>query len=63
MPDTGPMHLAAALDLPLIQIFINSNEQWYGYSGRNRLIVKGESDLKQIGQFIETHLDFIPTLN
>jgi ADP-heptose:LPS heptosyltransferase len=63
MPDTGPMHLAAALNIPLVQIFINSNDIWYGYTGQNRLIVRGEPDMKQVGRFVEDHIKSISILH
>jgi len=35
--DGGPMHLAAALDVPLVGIFVNSNPNyWFLYSGKPR---------------------------
>lgn len=34
--DTGPMHLAAALDLPTLTIFVDSNIQQYGYNDGER---------------------------
>ncbi len=34
--DTGPMHLAAALDIPTLTIFVNSNLRQYGYHDGQR---------------------------
>jgi heptosyltransferase-3 len=38
-PDTGPMHLIAALGIPMIQVFVDSNITWYGYEGAGKYIV------------------------
>jgi ADP-heptose:LPS heptosyltransferase len=39
MPDTGPMHLVAALDIPLVQVFVHSNVKQYGYTGDKYFII------------------------
>jgi ADP-heptose:LPS heptosyltransferase len=52
MPDTGPMHLVAALDIPLIQIFVHSNVKQYGYHGANKYIVDKEIDADALKQFV-----------
>ena len=56
MPDTGPMHLVAALNIPLIQVFVDSNTKQYGYSGENKLIIdrilEKESATKFIKKFV-----------
>jgi len=40
MPDTGPLHLAAALNIPIIQLFTGSNSTWYAYQGENFFLVE-----------------------
>ena len=55
MPDTGPMHLAAALNIPLIQVFIESNKKWYGYQGDNQIILSEKDDVKIVRDFIVKH--------
>ena len=55
MPDTGPMHLAAALNIPLIQVFIESNKKWYGYKADNQIILSEKDDVKIVRDFIVKH--------
>jgi ADP-heptose:LPS heptosyltransferase len=40
--DSGPMHIADALGVPVVAVFEVGNPQWYGPSGRRSVIVKGE---------------------
>ncbi len=43
--DTGPMHIAAALDRPIVGIFVSSNFHVYGPRGRNsRIVISKEND-------------------
>jgi ADP-heptose:LPS heptosyltransferase len=56
MPDTGPMHLAAATDIPLIQVFIDSNIVWYGYKGKNQFILRENDDFQTMAKFIKKHI-------
>jgi heptosyltransferase-2 len=40
--DSGPMHLADALGVPVVAIFECGNPQWYGPSGPRAVVVSGE---------------------
>ncbi len=60
MPDTGPMHMVAALDIPLIQVFVNSNVKQYGYRGPNKYIIDKEIDADLLKQFVRKQLDSAP---
>jgi len=53
MPDTGPMHLVAALDIPLIQVFVDSNTKQYAYSGEKKLIVDRKLEKDSVIKFIK----------
>jgi len=57
MPDTGPMHLVAALNIPLIQVFVDSNVKQYGYHGSNKYIIDKEIDTDSLTQFVRKQLD------
>jgi heptosyltransferase-3 len=46
--DSGPMHLADALGIPLIAVFERGNPQWFGPSGKNARVVAGENAGKGI---------------
>jgi len=59
MPDTGPMHLVAALGIPLIQVFVNSSILQYGYMRGNRFIVDKKINGDILIQFITQHVDQI----
>ncbi len=40
--DTGPMHMAVALNVPTIEVFFKDNQQRYGYQHlNNHLVIKG----------------------
>ena len=52
MPDTGPMHLAAALGVPLIQVFVHSNHVQYAYAGENKLLFVDRIDTEKFRQFV-----------
>jgi len=39
MPDTGPMHLAVALGIPTVQVFVNSDPTWYAYKEQHNYVV------------------------
>ncbi|MCK4559356.1 MAG: glycosyltransferase family 9 protein [Calditrichia bacterium] len=60
MPDTGPMHMVAALDIPLIQVFVNSNVKQYGYRGPNKYIIDKEINADSLKQFVRKQLDSAP---
>jgi ADP-heptose:LPS heptosyltransferase len=60
MPDTGPMHMVAALGISLVQLFVNSNLKQYGYIGRNRFIIDKIVDENLFKQFISNQLDSAP---
>ena len=51
-PDTGPMHLAVALGIPVIQIFVNSNSTWYAYKSEKHFLAEDAIVKKQLLQFI-----------
>jgi heptosyltransferase-3 len=55
IPDTGPMHLAVALGLPVVQVFRESNTTWYGYTGENLLVLNGSDGIGKIAGFIEKY--------
>jgi ADP-heptose:LPS heptosyltransferase len=57
MPDTGPMHLVAALEIPLIQVFVNSNIKQYGYLGPNKYIIDKKIDTDSFRQFVKNQID------
>jgi ADP-heptose:LPS heptosyltransferase len=40
--DSGPMHLADALGVPVVAIFEVGNPQWFGPSGERSVVVPGE---------------------
>jgi ADP-heptose:LPS heptosyltransferase len=40
--DSGPMHIADALDVPLVAIFEIGNPQWFGPSGARATVIEGE---------------------
>lgn len=60
MPDTGPMHLVAALDIPLVQVFVDSNLKQYGYTGSNKFIIDKKLEADTFQQFIKEQLDMNP---
>jgi ADP-heptose:LPS heptosyltransferase len=41
--DSGPMHIADALGVPVVAIFEVGNPQWFGPSGARSRVVRGES--------------------
>jgi len=57
IPDTGPMHLVAALNIPLIQVFVDSNVKQYGYNGSNKYIIDKKLDSDSLKQVIRKQLD------
>ena len=57
--DSGPMHLADALGVPVVAIFESGNPQWYGPSGPKATVVKG----KQAGIGISTRPADLPPQN
>ena len=56
MPDTGPMHLVAALGLPLIQIFVHSNVEQYSYRGKDRYLIDKEIDEDSLRHFMKEQM-------
>jgi ADP-heptose:LPS heptosyltransferase len=40
--DSGPMHIADALGVPVVAIFEIGNPQWFGPSGSRSIVVRGE---------------------
>jgi ADP-heptose:LPS heptosyltransferase len=56
--DTGPMHLAAALGVPTLTVFVRSSMRQYGYrdGGRHRSLAwKGtEEDRRSLGRLLES---------
>jgi ADP-heptose:LPS heptosyltransferase len=40
--DSGPMHIADALGVPVVAIFEIGNPQWFGPSGPQSKVVRGE---------------------
>jgi heptosyltransferase-3 len=55
MPDTGPLHLAAALNIPLIQLFMGSNSTWYAYRGEDFLLIDKVLDIESMKTFIHKY--------
>jgi ADP-heptose:LPS heptosyltransferase len=56
MPDTGPMHLVAALSIALIQVFVNSDMTQYGYTGSDRYIINQDLHVESLLKFIQSHI-------
>jgi ADP-heptose:LPS heptosyltransferase len=56
MPDTGPMHLVAALEIPLVQIFVDSNINQYGYTGPDKFIINRTLDIDPFQKFIRKQI-------
>ncbi len=54
-PDTGPLHLAAALNIPLIQVFIGSNSTWYAYRGENFLLIDKTLNTELLKTFLNKY--------
>jgi heptosyltransferase-3 len=52
IPDTGPLHLAAALNIPLIQVFTGSNSTWYAYRGEDFLLIDKVPDAETLKAFL-----------
>lgn len=40
--DSGPMHIADALGVPVVALFEIGNPQWYGPSGSRAIVIKGD---------------------
>jgi heptosyltransferase-3 len=55
IPDTGPLHLAAALNIPLIQVFSGSNSTWYAYRGENFLLIDKVLDARTVQTFLRKY--------
>jgi heptosyltransferase-3 len=56
-PDTGPMHLVAALGIPVVQVFVNSNKIWYGYKGENKFLIERDINESELIKFIQRYTD------
>ena len=59
IPDTGPLHLAAALNIPLIQVFCGSNSTWYAYQGEDFLLIDKVADSETIQTFLHKYFPAI----
>jgi ADP-heptose:LPS heptosyltransferase len=57
IPDTGPTHLAVALGVPTVQIFVNSNPVWYAYRGKNLFLIDKKFIQEDFLHFVKNHLD------
>jgi len=60
MPDTGPMHLVAALGIPLVQVFVDSNIKQYGYHGPNKYIIYKKINADSLKKFVIKQLNSSP---
>ncbi len=56
IPDTGPMHLVAALGIALVQIFIHSDTNQYGYTGSNKYIIYKNLHVEPLLKFIQLNI-------
>lgn len=54
-PDTGPMHLIAALGIPMIQVFVDSNIIWYGYQGAGKYIINKYINESELAGFLKEY--------
>jgi ADP-heptose:LPS heptosyltransferase len=54
-PDTGPMHLIAALGIPMIQVFVDSNITWYGYRGTDKYIINKYINEGELVRFLKEY--------
>ena len=57
IPDTGPTHLAVALGIPTIQVFVNSDPVWYAYKGYNLFLINKNFIPDEFLHFVKNHLD------
>jgi len=57
IPDTGPMHLAIALGISTVQVFVNSDPVWYAYKGKNIFLINKNIKSNELSEFIKNHLD------
>jgi len=61
--DTGPAHLAAALGLPMLTIFVNSKKEQYGYhDGQSRFALTYDGSETQRAKIVETVRILIRTI-
>ncbi len=51
IPDTGPMHLAVALGIPTVQVFVNSDPTWYAYTGENNFVINKVINKKELKKY------------
>ncbi len=59
--DTGPMHLAVALGIPTVSIFIDSDVKKYGPQGDRHKVVTGDVGLEQVKVAVKEILE-VPQL-
>jgi heptosyltransferase III len=57
IPDTGPTHLAVALGIPTVQVFVNSDPVWYAYKGDNLFLINKKFKSDELLHFVKNHLD------
>ena len=57
IPDTGPTHLAVALGIPTVQVFVNSDPVWYAYTGDNLFLINKKFIMEDFLHFVKNHLD------
>ena len=51
------MHLAIALGIPTVQVFVNSDPVWYAYKGENMFLINQKIDINELLNFIKNHVD------
>jgi len=56
IPDTGPMHLAVALGIPTVQVFVKSDPTWYAYTGENCFLINKSLDKQKFCDFLGKYL-------
>jgi len=57
IPDTGPTHLAVALGIPTVQVFVDSDPVWYAYTGNNLFLINKKFKTEDFLHFVKNHLD------
>lgn len=55
-PDTGPMHLAVALGIPTVQVFVNSDPIWYGYADPPHYIINKSVKEDEFKKYLDNTL-------
>jgi ADP-heptose:LPS heptosyltransferase len=56
IPDTGPMHLVAALGIALVQVFVNSDMNQYGYTGSDKYVINKDLNVEPLLKFIQSYV-------